>query len=93
LEEQVKAIQNEALRSFCQESTERWVSYKYWLQNMNLFDRENEEVLAILFKAHLESKLSKPDLISRCEVSPGESIKVRFSGCDESSACRTETHP
>jgi hypothetical protein len=93
LEETIRAVQNEALSKFCQESTEKWMSYKYWLQNMNLFDRENEEVLTILFKAHLDSKMSKADLIARCEVSPGESVRVRFSGGYESCACTTETHP
>jgi hypothetical protein len=91
LETTVKNLQQDALSQFCQESTEQWMTYKYWLQNMNLFDRENEEVLTILFKAHLESRMPKAELIARCEVSPGEGIKVRFSGCGESCACTKET--
>lgn len=77
----VKTRQNKVLEEFTEDAPGPWMSYKYWLHNGNLFERDTQHVLALVFRANRSSRLPNSKLLELCKICIHEQLYVKFEPC------------
>lgn len=75
----VRTRQEEALREFNEDAPGPWMTYKYWLHHGNLFERDTQHILGVVFRAQVASRMSNTRLLERCMLCIDERLFVSFT--------------